>query len=205
MSHYLSRKDVNIEGIAEKALKNEKIILELLEGILSEKDTTRYNSYKVLLQISEMTPESIYPEWAYFESLMKSSNAYHRSIAVQILANLSRVDVENKFGKIFDEYYTMLNDSVIVARNVAVNSGKIAKAKPEFQMKITEKLLNIDKTNQKHKGLVKGDAIEALDLYFEEIENKETIVKFIREQLNCESPKTRNRAKQFLIKWKNKL
>lgn len=205
MSHFLNRKDVNVESIAKKSSKDEKIVSELLEGILSKNDTIRYNSYKVLIQISEKTPENLYHEWNYFEDMMKSNNAYHKSIAVQILANLTIIDLENRFEKIFDEYYDMLNDSVIVARNVIVNSGKIAKAKPELQMKIIKKLLNIDKTNQKHKGLVKGDAIDAFDSFFEEVKNKEDIVKFVREQLKCESPKTRKRAKQFLTKWEYKI
>ncbi len=205
MSHYLSRKDVNVESMAEKVLEDEKFFSKLLEGILSKKETIRYNSYKVLIQISEKTPEILYKEWTHFENMMKSNNAYHKSIAVQIIANLTLVDVENRFEKIFDKYYDMLNDSVIVARNVVVNSGKIVKAKPELQMRIIKKLLNIDKTNQRHKGLVKGDAIEAFDSFFDEVENKEDIVKFVQEQLNCESPKTRKRAKQFLTKWEHKI
>ena len=205
MSHSLSQKDINVESMAEKALEDEKIVSELLEGILSKNDTLRYNCYKVLIQISEKTPETLYQEWTHFENMMKSNNAYYKSIAVQIIANLTLLDGENKFEKIFDRYYDMLNDSVIVARNVVVNSGKIVKAKPELQRKIIKKLLNIDKTNQKHKGLVKGDSIEAFDSFFDEIENKEDIVKFVREQLNCESPKTRKRAKQFLTKWEHKI
>lgn len=205
MSHSLSQKDINVESMAEKTLEDEKIVSELLEGILSKNDTLRYNCYKVLIQISEKTPETLYQEWTHFENMMKSNNAYYKSIAVQIIANLTLLDGENKFEKIFDRYYDMLNDSVIVARNVVVNSGKIVKAKPELQRKIIKKLLNIDKTNQKHKGLVKGDSIEAFDSFFDEIENKEDIVKFVREQLNCESPKTRKRAKQFLTKWEHKI
>jgi len=154
----LNRKDVDVKSVAEKALKDEKMLLELLEGILSKEDVIRYNSHKVLYQISEKSPETLYHEWNYFESLLKSKNAYQRSIAVQVLANLTR--------------------------------GKI-----------TDILLNINGTNQKHKGLVKGDAIEAFDQYFEEAKNKEMILKFVREQLNCESPRTRKIAKQFLLKW----
>lgn len=197
----LNRKDVDVKSVAEKALKDEKMLLELLEGILSKEDVIRYNSHKVLYQISEKSPETLYHEWNYFESLLKSKNAYQRSIAVQVLANLTRADIENKFEEIFEEYYNMLNDSVIIARNIVVHSGRIVKAKPELQGKITDILLNINGTNQKHKGLVKGDAIEAFDQYFEEAKNKEMILKFVREQVNCESPRTRKIAKQFLLKW----
>jgi len=62
-------------------------------------------------------------------------------------------------------------------------------------------LLNIDNASQKHKDLLKGDAIEAFDQYFKEAENKKTILEFAREQLNCESPRTRKKAKEFLEKW----
>ena len=90
---------------------------------------------------------------------------------------------------------------MIVAGHLAANSGKIAKAKPELQVKITNKLLNIDKTNQKHKDLVKAGAIEAFDKYFEEAKNKNKILEFVKDQLNSKSPKTRKTAKEFLKKW----
>jgi len=49
--------------------------------------------------------------------------------------------------------------------------------------------------------LVKGDIIEAFDEYFEEAEDKREIIEFVKEQLKCDSPKTRKIAAKFLEKW----
>jgi len=197
----LKKKDANIEKIAKMALKEEKLLSELVNNLKSKEETVRYNSYKVILLISEEQPDVIYPRWDFLESMMDGSNAYWRSSSARLIGNLARVDKENKFEKILDRYYNLLNDSVIVAYTITACSGRIAKAKLKLQAKITEKLLNIDKTNQKHKDLIKAGAIESFSEYFEEAKNKKKILKFVKEQLGCESPKTRKIAKEFLKRW----
>jgi len=197
----LDKKDFSVENIAKKALQDEQIIAELLEGILSKKEPIRYNSFKVLLLISVENPKVLYPKWDFFMDMINSDNAFWKFIAVPLIANLTNVDIKKKFEKIFDKYYDLLNDSVVVAGHITANSGKIAKAKPELQSKITNKLLNIDKTTQKHKDLIKAGAIESFSEYFDEAKNKEEIIEFVKKQLNCESPKTRKKAKEFLKKW----
>jgi hypothetical protein len=201
MSLDLRKKDTDVKGIAEKALKNDDLISELVKNLKSQEETVRYNSYKILLHITEVKPDVLYSSWDFLEDMLDSKNTYWRSSSAQLLGNLTAVDSKNKFEKIFDKYYDLLNDSVIIAANITANSGRIAKAKPKLQAKITAKLLNIDKTNQKHKDLIKAGAIESFDEYFEEAENKKKILKFVKKQLDCESPKTRKKAKEFLEKW----
>jgi hypothetical protein len=48
--------ETDIEN-AKKAIKDKKLLSELLEGILSDKDEVRYPSFKALLIISEKNPE----------------------------------------------------------------------------------------------------------------------------------------------------
>lgn len=194
----LSEKSANVESVAEKALMDERVLSELLEGILCKKETIRFNSFKVLLFLSEKHPKVIYPNWDFFAGLLDSDNTYLKFIAIHIIANLVKVDTKNKFEKIFTKYYNLLNDSVVVAGHVTANSGKIARAKPKLQIKITNKLLNIDKTNQKHKDLIKAGAIESFSQYFEKAKDKKKMIEFVRAQLNCKSPKTRKIAERFL-------
>jgi len=203
MSPDLSERSVSIESMAKEALKDEKALSELLGALKSKNETIRYNSFKVLLLISEEHPEVLYPKWDLLVDMIDSDNAYWKLSAVRIIANLTRVDTENKFEKIFNKYYDLLNDSVIVAGHITANSGRIAKTKPKLQTEITNKLLNIDKTNQEHKDLVKAGTIESFSEYFEESKDKKKIIEFVNKQLNCESPKTRKKAKEFLNKWGN--
>lgn len=196
----LSKKNANIRVIAEMALKKADVLSELLENLKSKNETIRYNSFNALLLVSEENPEALYPGWESFEELLYSDNAFRRLMAVQIIPNLTRVDKENRFEKVFDKYYDLLNDSVIVAGHLTANSGRIARAKPHLQPSITDKLMSIEETKQKHKDLVKGGAIQAFDEYFSEADNKEEILEFVRKQLTCKSPKTRREAKKFLKK-----
>jgi len=204
-SKYLNNKDIKIEELAKKALYNHEIFSELLNGILSKNDIVRSNSFKTLLFISEETPESLYPHWLQFEKMIKSSNNYHKYIAIYIIANLTVIDREGKFENISDDYFDIIDsEKTMTASHAALNSGKIAIYKPELKDKITDILLNIDKNHKgKQKELVKSYAIEALDKYFEESDNKERILKFVKAQLESKSPKTRENAEKFLKKHVN--
>jgi len=197
----LSKRSVNIKTLTNRALTDGKVINELLEGILSKKDIIRYNSFRVLHLLSEEYPELLYPKWDFFAVMINSDNAYHKLIAVRLIANLTWVDTKNKFEKMFNKYYDLLNDSVIIAGHVTALSGKIAKAKPKLRDQVTNKLLNIDKTSQKHKDLIKAGAIESFSEYFGESENKKKIIEFVKKQSKCKSPKTKEKAKEFLKKW----
>ena len=190
--------------IAKKAIKDQELLSKLLEGILSKDDEIRYPSFKALLIISEEAPKVLYPKWDFLAGLINSDNSYRKLIALRLIANLTKADTDNKFEKIFDDYYSILDeDKTMTAGHLAGNSGKIAKAKPKLQLKITNKLLNIDNTHRgKQKELIKAYAIEAFDEYYEEAEDKKKIIEFVKKQLESESPKTRKKAKEFLEKWR---
>jgi hypothetical protein len=196
----LNNKNINIKAIAKKALKDDKLLAELLDNLWSKNETIRYNSHKVLCLISQEHPRILYPQWDYFAQFLKSDNTYHKLSAIHILANLIKADTKGKFEKMFDWFYGLLDDkSFITAAYLAGASGKIARAKPKLQAKITNRLLSIDKTHhqQERKDLVKASIIEAFEEYFEQTRNKKRILEFVEKQLNCESPKTRKTAKEF--------
>lgn len=194
---------VDVKNLAKKAIKDEKLLSELLEGILSKKDEIRFNSYQVLMHISEEYPKVLYPKWDCLAGLLDSDNHYHRYIAINLLANLVTIDIKNEFERIFDNFFSNIDgDRTMVAGQAALNSGKIAKAKPNLQTKITNKLLNIDKTHRgKQTDLMKAYAIEAFNAYFEVSSDKKKILDFVKAQLESKSPKTRKAAKEFLEKW----
>lgn len=200
----LRKKDADIKSIATKALKDEKLLSELLENLTTKRETIRYNSSKVLNSISREHPEVLYSKWDLFVKLLCSDHTYWKCSAIPIIANLTRADTENKIEKIFEKYYGLLNDkSFIPAAWVAAHSGKIARAKPHLQTKITNKLLEIDKThhNPERQDLIKSGIIESFDEFFEGIKDKKKIIEFVKNQLECKSPKTRKLAKEFLKKW----
>lgn len=204
----LTDKNVDIAEVAKVAMKDKKFLSELIENLKSKKETIRYNSSKALNLISEENPDILYLHWDFFFSLLDGDNTYWKCSGIPIIANLTRVDHESKFEKMFEKYYSLLDDkkSFIPAAYLARSSGTIARSKPNLRSKITEKLLRIDETHHhpQRRDLVKGDIIEAFDEYFEEAEDKREIVEFVKGQLKCDSPKTRKIATKFLQKWKKR-
>lgn len=84
--------------------------------------------------------------------MLKSNNNYHQNIAINILANLSMVDVENRFEDIFEDYYHILaGERTITASHVALNSSTIYINKPELRSRIIDQLLNIDNIHRENK------------------------------------------------------
>ena len=196
------KKGASPETLAQLALKDEKVLQEALDGVLSKNDVIRQNSFQMLNFLSAHSPAVLYGKWDFFANLLRTGNSFHKYIAIWIIAHLTKADPENRFEKLFDVYYGLLGDkSVIPAGHVAAKSGIIALAKPELQPEITNRLLNIDRVVQRHKDLVKASAIEAFDAYFEKSKDQERIIAFVKAQLNCESPKTRKTAQAFLKKW----
>ncbi len=201
----VKKKDAGIDSMVRKAAKDKKLLSEVLAGISSEKPPIKYKSGKTLMILSEEHPEILYPKWDHFVALLGSENTFMKSIGIRILSNLTRVDAKNKFDKIFNKFYGLLNDeSMITAASVVGHSGMIARSKPKLQDKITNKLLGIDKTHHSPecKNIIKGKAILSLGEYFEEARNKEKIIEFVRKELKNTRPATRKKAEKFLKKRK---
>ena len=200
----LNSKDLDIDSVAGIAATDEALVSEMLDGLESVNETYRYNCFKVLLLVSEEHGEVLYPRWERFAKLLSSGNTYHRLSALQIIANLTRVDTESRFEGIFDCYFGLLDDrSVIPAAHVARAAGRIATAKPELEPRITGRLLSIDRTHHDpdRRHLIKGYALEAFAEYFEAAADRDRIVDFAREQLDGASPRTRKTARALLKEW----
>jgi hypothetical protein len=123
--------------------------------------------------------------------------------AAILIANLTAVDIDGKFEKLFDEYYSILKSEKTVTPIYAIKySGKIVNFKPHLEKKITNILVNIDNIHPgKQIELVKSAVIESFSDYFDKAENKAEIIDFVKKQLNSSSPKTKKIAKEFLERW----
>lgn len=197
----LDKEGKYVREITEKAQKDSKLLELVLDGVTSKNESYRYNCSKVLSRISEQDPELLYPEWNRFEILLRSENAFHRAIAVYVIARLASVDMEEKFEKIFNKYFGMLDDkSLMISRYVAQNAGIIAKSKPKLMNRITLKLLKVEETHfdQGRRDLISGDALESFEEYFEKSKHKEKIIALARRLEKSRSPRAKMIAKKFL-------
>ena len=163
-----------------------------------------YNCLKALMLVAQQHPELPYAHWDVLVGLLRSENTYFKLRGANLIAAVVCVDSDNRFERIFDEYHDLLDGrSVTAATYIAGNSGKIAMAKPALESKIRSRLFSIDDTHHppQRRDLIKGRAVEAFGEYFEEAEDKDQILEFVRSQLEAHSPRTRKKAKEFLEKW----
>ena len=190
--------------IVTEVLENTIPLSDIYKAIIEKREVIRYPNVLALEELAEKIPEKIYPKFDYFFKLTKSENAFHRTIGINIIANLTKVDKKNKFEDIFDRYFSMIDDkSVMVTRNLVLSSNKIMENKPYLIQKITEKLLGIDTTHHDpiHSALIWGDIVEVLGNHYKKSKKKEKIIEFAKKQVNSASPSTVKRAKAFLKKF----
>ena len=194
--------------MAQHAVHHKRALQDLLDGISpqTQKSIIRESSSKAVLYLSEQHPEVLLPHWAYFVRLLKSDNGFSKYVAVHVIANLVTAGDEGRFEKSFNAFYKLLDDeSVMVASHVAGVSGQIAHAKPRLRVKITQRLLTINQTHfpAERQALIISYAIPSLDEYFADVTAREQdrMLAFVRQQIDCASPKTRKLAKDFVKKW----
>ena len=197
----LNAKDVDLEGLAQQAREDQAFLSTLVEGLSDKQERVGYNCLRALLLVSDEHPELIYSYWETFVELLRSENTYFKLRGANLIAAIIGADTENRFEQVFDQYYDLLDDkSVITASYIAGNSGKIARAKPGLQSRITSRLLSIDETHHppERRDLIKGHAVEAFGEYFDGSGDRSRILEFVRAQLESESPRTRKKAREFL-------
>lgn len=200
----LNQKEDHSKDIAEKAVKNPQLIPILLNLISSDITRVKFRSIKVLNIVSGKNPEIMYPHMDFFIELMDNANKVILWNAMDILANLSAVDSQEKMEDIFEKFYGFLSDeSMITAGHVVDNSWKIARAKPEFQRKITDNLLKLENIprDQECRSILLGKAILSFDKYFDEIQDKEEVISMVKRQIDSPRNATKVKAERFLKKY----
>jgi hypothetical protein len=204
----LADKSITKEQLFKKVKQNYEMIPELLKGISSPKPTIRYGCGKILMDLSEDQPEQLYPYMDFFITLLESKYRILTWNAMCIIANLTKVDRQNKFDSIFEKYYHFLKDEYLVTvANVIGNSGKIALAKPHLTTQIVEKLLTVENISttphlsQECKRVIAEHAIKSFDVFFPQIEQKNKVIVFVKKYVNSPRKTLRKESEEFLKKW----
>ena len=201
-------KKITKKQLFEKLKKNHKLLPEIIDGTSSLKPAIRYGCAKVLMDFSEEKPETLYKHMDFFINLLDSKYRILTWNAIAIVANLTKVDIENKFDTIFNKYYSFIDDEYMVTvANVVGNSGKIALAKPYLTQKITEKLLRVEDMSltphlsEECKKVIIQHAIKTFDVFFPQIEQKDRVVSFVKKQCDSSRESLRKESKRFLERW----
>jgi hypothetical protein len=204
-------KTLTKEDLHQKVKQNFDLLPVLLKGTCSSKAAVRYGCAKVLMDLSEEYPEKLYPYMDAFIDLLDSKYRILTWNAMVIIANLAKVDKEQKFNAIFDKYYSFLNNEYMVTvANVVGNSGKIALAKTHLIRRITAELLKVENISvtphltEECKRVIAENAIGTFDLFFDKIEEKEKkkVLAFVERQLDSSRRTLSTKAADFLKRWR---
>jgi len=197
----LRARRVKPETLANEAMRDPALVPEILKGIYSPIPRVKFGCAKTLNILSDRRPEILYPEFEFFAGLLDSDNKIIKWNAIDVLANLTRVDDKERFEKLFSKYYGFLDDNVMIsAAHVIDNSGRIARAKPQLAGRITDELLKAEGTERdpECRNILLGKAISAFQDYFDLVEKKDEVMFFARGQLSNTRNATKAKARDFL-------
>jgi hypothetical protein len=124
--------------------------IPLLVELLNEKDDNlRYHAF-LLLQSRSQIKSDVYPFWNELVSKFTSTNSYHRSIGLMLIADNVRWDQEGKFEPLLETYLSFVDDEKpITVRQCIQSLVKIVPYKPHLASRIADRLLAIDLLSRK--------------------------------------------------------
>jgi hypothetical protein len=204
----ISLKNSDKENIAAEIISEPELLCELFEGLKHKKAVVKHGCDKVLLIISETAPAILYPYFDFFSNQLACENNFLKWSAIQIIAGLTSVDAENKFEEIFDKYFSSVPGPVMItAGNIINGASKIALSKPYLTERITKEILKVEKGKYQTaecRNIAIGHAIKSFGRFFNQVEDKETVLKFIKRQTNNTRNATKKKAEEFLKKYEHK-
>lgn len=133
------------EALCERAEELSAADIGPLVAWLGEQDDAlRYPSFLLLMNRAKRHPD-VYPYWDVFAEKLGSSNAYQRSIGLQLIAQNARWDTDGRMEAVFDEYLVHCDDEKpMVVRLCIQGLCAVVPYKPQLRRKIADTLMSID-------------------------------------------------------------
>jgi hypothetical protein len=202
----ISVEDPDIDLFVRVAFQNEDDRDEIVRQMVTNPNImVYYHCYDVASKASRERPDLFLKYWSEIAALLHHENSYHRDIALTILANLTRVDQDDCFSELFDDYFKHIDDKKFMTGKCCVqNSLKIIRNKPELKDQIIALLLDVDHRcgyPEKQMALLKWDVLDVLENVYSEIRRKKGADAFIRACTSSVSPKTKRKAKEMVVKF----
>jgi hypothetical protein len=206
MMEKIAEKDFDVDAFIELAINDEKARNEIVNQMISNSAIMAYyHCYYIVEKATRTQPELFFQYWREIADLIHHPNSYHRDFALDIIGNLLKVDQDNRFTEIEDDYFAAIDDEKFMTGNCCVkNLLKIYRYKVDLQKRVVETLLDIDNRcnyTDKQKAVLKSDVLEIFDEVYEEAPERDEINEFIRAEINSISPKTRKKAQELILKF----
>ncbi|EHI99870.1 hypothetical protein CDLVIII_3298 [Clostridium sp. DL-VIII] len=135
-------KENDIQNISKVINKND--ISQFVEWLSEKNDKVRYNSLLLLENYSAYFKD-VYFFWDVFIEKLRNKNSYQRIIGLKLIADNVKWDEDNKFEKIFDEYFNFLNDDkLIIIRQGLQSIQNIIPYKEHLNNRIANKIMSLN-------------------------------------------------------------
>ncbi|MBP7866728.1 MAG: hypothetical protein KA419_12350 [Acidobacteria bacterium] len=198
------RKGADPKALAVRATGEPGALVLLLEGLDSREPRVKYGCAKVLHAVSQTNPAVLYPAFDRFAALLSGRNKILRWEAIRILGNLAGADTENRFEGLLEAYLAPIpGPELITAANTIQGAAAVAKAKPHLAGRIAREFLKVEGAAYKTpecRNVALGQVIDAFDEILVAVESRETVIDFVKRQLDNPRVSTRKKARAFLAR-----
>ena len=193
-----------VPRVLETILINTSLIQDVLNAFNSDNPKLRYGSSKTILLLSEQKPELLYPFFPFFIKLLSSENIIIKCTAIDIICNLSYVDIDNKIDEnIIKKLIDFITcDSQITASHVVENIWKLTLNGNLTPEELTKAFLRVSEAHitSECKNVLAGHIIESFSKFFDLISNdaKKEVLAFAKFHTTNTRIGTRKKAEQFI-------
>lgn len=153
----------------------DKDVKKLFNNLGSTDDKIRLSALQSVLKLTEEKVDWVYEVWDDLLVKLGSENSYQRSIAIMVLCNLGKSDVEDRLSVSLDLLLAHTrDDKFITSRQCIQNIWKVAAAGRKNREKV---LAHLEKrfrecTSEKHYNLLREDIILSMSLLYKEQKDK---------------------------------
>ncbi len=191
-------------ALANKIAEQPDLLPGVLAGIEEPQAKVKFGCLKALMLLSLTFPALLEPYRERFIRLLDSDNNIFKWNAMQILAHLATVEPDSQFEAIFDQYFApILGPTMITAGHAMSGGATVAAAKPRLAPRIAGEILKVRRARYKTdecKNIAIGHAIKALSQFYDQLDDKKPILRFVQEQTGNSRNATKQKALQFLKK-----
>ena len=177
-----------------------------LASLESKDPHIKYGMQKRILELSASHPETLYPDFDYFVSLLDSSNSILLWTGILVIGNMARIDRDHKMDPVLPQLVSMLNTGkMITAGNTIKALTEIIKARPVLADSLAREILKVKNDHydtQECDNIAIGHALNHLeqvwDLLSGDVQGE--VIQFARGELHNSRPATVKKAEKLLKK-----
>jgi hypothetical protein len=148
-----------------------KNIQKHIEDLGSTNDKVRMDALQNLLRVTESKVDWVYDAWDHLLEKLDNENSCQRSIAIMLLCNLAKSDVENRLGISLDRLLIHTKDEKFITSRQCIQSiwktATTNKPNREKVLKHLEKRF-VGCIDEKHYNLLRQDIIQSMALLHKE-------------------------------------